>query len=85
MYKYLELIKEWIDSDINGKLIISDKYKEIFKEFKSFFKNEMDVLNDEQLQQEMDIMSKLINCHIHWQLTNLVFPKPILYITAALS
>lgn len=40
-------------------LIVSEHYKELFKDFKIYFKSEMDALGDENLKQEITILEKL--------------------------
>ena len=42
-------------------LTVSEKYKNLFKEMKNYVELEMEELNDRDLQQEIDILEKLIN------------------------
>ncbi len=41
-------------------LQVSDAYEDLFKEFKIYFEEEMSAIGDETLEQEIDIMEKLI-------------------------
>ena len=41
------------------KLSVSDKYKEIFKEFKKYFENEMKEIDDSEMSKEIDILNLL--------------------------
>ena len=42
------------------KLIVCDNYKEIFKVLKTYIENENKTLNDKTLENEIDILDKLI-------------------------
>ncbi|MEA1972098.1 MAG: VWA domain-containing protein, partial [Candidatus Cloacimonadota bacterium] len=42
------------------KLSVSDKYEEKFKQFKKYFEDEMEIINDDDLKQEVDILNILI-------------------------
>lgn len=42
-------------------LRVSDHYEDLFKEFKDYFEDEMDAIGDDTLDQEVDLMQKLIN------------------------
>ena len=42
-------------------LQVSDAYEDLFKEFKTYFKEEMNAVGDDTLEQEIEIMEKLIN------------------------
>ena len=65
--KYVGMMRNWIKKDgiptMAGysNLIISDGSKKMFIDFIEFFKNEMMNCNDDSLQQELDIIEKLIN------------------------
>ncbi|MDD3159634.1 MAG: VWA domain-containing protein [Candidatus ainarchaeum sp.] len=41
-------------------LTVSNEYKNLFQEFKTYFENEMDSLNDDMLKQEVKLLNKLI-------------------------
>ncbi|MFC2032628.1 VWA domain-containing protein [Chloroflexota bacterium] len=42
-------------------LVVSEPYKELFSEFRDYFKQEMNNLNDDTLNQELVILDKLVN------------------------
>ena len=43
------------------ELTVSDEYKEIFKEFKTYFESEMKEIGDDEMKQEVEILDLLIN------------------------
>ena len=69
--KYFELLKQWISSEscdnnnddninnINDRLRINNKYKTIFREFAKYFKKEMTLCIDDNLQKELDVINLL--------------------------
>ena len=44
------------------KLTVSEEYKENFRKIKSYLENEKNELKDDDLNQEIDLLEKLINC-----------------------
>ncbi|MBP3708501.1 MAG: VWA domain-containing protein [Clostridia bacterium] len=49
-----------VNERVSKKLTISENYKKQFKEMKSYIENEMKELNDNDLENEIDILNKLI-------------------------
>lgn len=47
---------------ISVKLTVSEEYKENFRKIKSYLENEKNELKDDDLNQEIDLLEKLINC-----------------------
>jgi Ca-activated chloride channel family protein len=65
LVRYVLLIKKWIKSTKVGgarfaQLKVSKKYKNIFGVFKKHMVREMNILGDKSLQQEIDILDRLI-------------------------
>ena len=61
--KYVDVIKRWIETDGDGAdtLVVSEENRQMFRQFQTYFANEMEVLNDESLRKELDLLSKLID------------------------
>lgn len=65
--RYVDLLRLWLKTDSavkthaesDGKLAVSDEFKQRFGEFAKYFEAEMEIIDDAALQKELDLLSKL--------------------------
>lgn len=64
LIKYIEFLNEWVARDSNNNdtnLNVSSEYKSQFEEFLKYFKAQSEQIKDDSLDQEVEIINKLIN------------------------